>query len=181
MQIFYSCLEVWKEVPTHGSPPPGLAAGASAHSGHYFYIYGGVKEDYSLSGCLHRLDSITFSWTQLAAHSANAPMKKFGCGMIVYENSVVVIGGHGIKAGPIQPGSEWIRGGNAQGITNEMHKYELSEGKKVSGKKVAKTPIEKLDVAGTIFQPAAIFHFPAHSMYGQTRHFRYQWLNNNKW
>ena len=131
LQIFDSCLEVWKEVPTHGSPPPGLAAGASAHSGHYFYVYGGVKEDYSLSGCLHRLDSMTSSWTRLAAYSANAPMKKFGCGMVVYENSVVVIGGRGIKAGPIQPGSEWIRGGNAQGITNEMHKYELSEGKKV--------------------------------------------------
>ena len=26
LQIFDSCLEVWKEVPTHGSPPPGLAA-----------------------------------------------------------------------------------------------------------------------------------------------------------
>ena len=51
----------------------------------------------------------------------------------------------------------------------------------VSGKKIAKTIIEKIDAAAAIFRPAADFHFPAHSMYGRTRHFRYQWLNNNKW
>ena len=96
VQMYDTCLEVWKEVLTHGSPPPALYQGASAHSEHYLYVYGGVLKDISLSGCLHRLDTKTSSWTQLAAHSADAPMKKFGCAMIVYENSVIIIGGNGI-------------------------------------------------------------------------------------
>ena len=135
VQVYDYCLEVWKEVLTHGSPPPGLFQGASAHSQHYLYVYGGEKADGSLSGCLHRLDSKTSFWTKLAAHSADAPMKKWGCEMIVYENSVIIIGGYGIRNSPIQLGSEWVFGRgddeedpNARGWTNEMHKYDLREG-----------------------------------------------------
>ena len=131
VQVYDFCLEVWKEVLTHGSPPPGLGMGASAHSKHYLYIYGGVND----GGCLHRLDTKISSWTLLAAHSADAPMKKYGCAMIVYENSVIIIGGIGIRNGPIQPGSEWVcndeddnKDPNTKGCTNEMHKYDLREG-----------------------------------------------------
>ena len=135
VQVYDSCLELWKEVLTHGPTPPGLHEGASAHSEHYLFVYGGVKDDGSYSGCLHRLDTKTSSWTQLAVHSADAPMKKFGCAMIVYENSVIIIGGYGIRNGPIQPGSEWVckdedeyEDPNTEGQTNEMHKYDLREG-----------------------------------------------------
>ena len=135
VQVYDSCLEVWKEVLTHGPTPPGHCDGASAHSEHYFYVYGGDKDDGSSSGCLHRLDTKTSSWTLLAAHSADAPMKKAGCAMIVYENSVIIIGGFGTRNGPIQPGSEWVcydedddENPNTKGWTNEMHKYDLREG-----------------------------------------------------
>ena len=135
VQVYDSCLEVWKEVLTHGSPPPALFQGASAHSEHYLYVYGGVLKDNSLSGCLHRLDTKTSSWAQLAAYSANAPMKKYGSEMIVYKNSVIIIGGWGTRNGPIQPGSEWVckdedeyEDPNTEGRTNEMHKYDLREG-----------------------------------------------------
>ena len=136
--VYHPCLESWRQLDTRGPPPPGLYSGASAHSENYHYIYGGFKDDHvSFSGCLHRLGTKTSSWTQLAAHSANAPMKKVGCGMIMYENSVIIIGGWGIRNGPIQPGSEWMkeRGNdddenpNTKGWTNEMHKYDLREGK----------------------------------------------------
>ena len=135
VQVYDSCLEVWKEVLTHGPTPPGLFSGASAHSEHYLYAYGGVKDDGSYSGCLHRLDTKTSSWTLLAAHSVNAPMKKSGCAMIVYKNSVIIIGGLGTRNGPIQPGSEWVckdedkyEDPKTIGRTNEMHKYDLREG-----------------------------------------------------
>ena len=134
VQVYDSCLEVWKEVLTHGPTPPGLYGGASAHSEHYLYAYGGVK-DGSYSGCLHRLDTKTSFWTQLAAHSADAPMKKIECGMIVYKNSVIIIGGFGTRNGPIQPGTEWVckdedkyEDPKTVGRTNEMHKYDLREG-----------------------------------------------------
>ena len=135
VQVYDSCLELWKEVHTHGPTPPGLHGGASAHSERYLFVYGGVKDDGSCSGCLHRLDTKTSSWTQLAAHSADAPMKKSGCAIIVYENSVIIIGGWGTRNGPIQPGSEWLcedeheyEDPNTKGLTNEMHKYDLREG-----------------------------------------------------
>ena len=134
LQVNHLSLESWRQLETHGPTPPGLFNGASAHSESYLYVYGGTKRDGFYSGCLHSLDTKISSWTQLAAHSANAPMKKIGCGMIVYDNSVIVVGGIGVRNGPIQPGSEW-RGNDVKedpstkGWTNEMHKYDLREGK----------------------------------------------------
>ena len=134
LQVYHPCLESWRQLHTHGPPPPGLYDGASAHSEHCLYTYGGSKSK-DMYGCLHRLDTKTSSWTQLAAHSADAPMKKIRCGMIVYETSVILIGGRGFRNSQIQPGSEWkrLRGKtdedpNARGFTNEMHLYDLRQG-----------------------------------------------------
>ena len=134
LQVYHPCLESWRQLDTRGPPPTGLACGGSAHSENYLYTYGGVKGADSYSGCLHRLDTKTSSWTQVAAHSADAPMKKNGCGMIIYENSVIIIGGWGIQNGPIQPGSEWKkeRDEDNEGSTNEMHKYDQCEGEGVN-------------------------------------------------
>ena len=141
LQVYHPCLESWRQLNTQGPPPPGLCLGAFAHSENYLYVYGGVKDDHvSFSGCLHRLDTKTSSWTQLAAHSANAPMKKKGSDMIIYENSVILVGGWGIRNGPIQPGSEWEKWSDedddedpkTEGWTNEMHKYDLREGEGVN-------------------------------------------------
>ena len=138
LQVYHPCLESWRQLDTHGPPPPGLYLGASAHSENYLYAYGGYVGSYI--GCLHRLDTKTSSWTQLATHSADAPMKKKESGMIIYDNSVIVIGGAGIRNGPIQPGSEWRKGRDKDddedpkttGWTNEMHKYDLREGEGVN-------------------------------------------------
>ena len=137
LQVYHPCLESWRQLHTHGPSPPGLYGGASAHSEYYLYVYGGVKGNQTFIGCLHRLDTKNSSWTQLAAHSANAPMKKIGCRMIVYDNSVIVVGGFGVQNGPIQPGSQWRGKGDKKdpstnGWTNEMHKYDLREGKGVN-------------------------------------------------
>lgn len=120
------------------STPPGLYMGASAQSKHFFYVYGGFMQgNVLLSGCLHQLDTKRCSWTQLAAHSADGPMKKHESGMVVYENAIIVIGGFAKRNGPIQPGSEWRKQNikdvdddpNGEGTTNEMHKFDLTESK----------------------------------------------------
>ena len=137
LQVYHPCLESWRQLDTRGPPPPGLYLGASAYSENYLYIYGGSKDDGSYSGCLHRLDTKTYSWIQLSAHSANAPIKKRGGGMTMYDYSVIVVGGFGIRNGPTHPGSEWRKwrdkddeeDPNTEGWTNEMHKYDLREGK----------------------------------------------------
>ena len=141
LKVYHPYLESWRQLGTQGPPPPGLQLSASAHSENYLYVYGGYKRDCSsLSGCLHRLDTKTSSWTLLATHSAaNAPIKKVGSGMIVYKNSVIIIGGAGIRNGPIQPGSEWEKWQDNEydgdlktmGMTNEMHKYDLRKGEGV--------------------------------------------------
>ena len=129
--IFNFHSEMWKTVTTHGAPPHGLHSAASAGSEHYLYTYGGMAEDKSLTGCLHRLDTKTSIWSQLAPHSADSPMKKFSSGMIVYKNWVIVIGGVGIPLGPLQPGSKWNKfdDGKGEGLTNELHKFDLSKGR----------------------------------------------------
>ena len=129
--VFNFHSELWKTITTQGASPPGLYSAASAGSEHYLYTYGGLAEDNSLSGCLHRLDTKTSTWSQLAAHSANSPMKKGLSGMIVYKNWVIVIGGTGIPQGPLQPGSEWIKynDDSGYGVTNEMHKFDLNKGR----------------------------------------------------
>ena len=128
--VFNFHSELWKTVTTQGAPPPSLMFAASAGSEHYLYTYGGMVEVESL-GCLHRLDTKTSTWSQLAAHSANSPMKKFSSGMIVYKNWVIVIGGRGIPHGPLQPGSKWTALGDdsGEGVTNEMHKFDLNKGR----------------------------------------------------
>ena len=140
LQVYHPYLESWRQLDTQGPPLPGLYGGASAHSENYLYVYGGIKNGNSKSGCLHKLDIKTSTWILLAAHSADAPMKKVACGMIVYENSVIIIGGFCKRNGPIQPGSKWRKkrdtdeddNPNTEGWTNEMHKYDLSEGEEVN-------------------------------------------------
>ena len=129
--VFNFHSELWKTITTQGAQPPGLASAASAGSEHYLYSYGGRTEDKSLSGCLHRLDTKTSTWSQLAPHSADSPMKKYLSGMIVYKNWVIVIGGMGKPQGPLQPGSKWIKRNDdsGEGVTNEMHKFDLSKGR----------------------------------------------------
>ena len=126
---FYS--ELWKIISTHGTPPLGFLSASSAGSEDYLYTYGGMAGDKSFNGCLHRLDTKTSTWSQLAAHSADSPMKKFLSGMIAYKKWVIVIGGTGIPHGPLQPGSKWIQcdDGCGDGVTNEMHKFDLSKGR----------------------------------------------------
>ena len=129
--VFNFDSELWETIATQGAPPPGLIFAASAGSEHYLYTYGGMAEDKSLTGCLYRLDTKTSTWSQLAPHSADSPMKKFWSGMIVYKNWVIVIGGRGIPHGPLQPGSKWktLDDGCGEGLTNEIHKFDLSKGR----------------------------------------------------
>ena len=137
VQVYESYLEVWKQVHTQGSSPPGCCLGASASSEHFLYVYGGEKDYQSYSGCLHRLDIETSCWTQLASHSVDSPMKKIGCRMIAYKNSLILIGGLGIRNVPIQSGSEWIKTNeqddnedpNTEVLTNEIHQYDVKVGK----------------------------------------------------
>jgi len=131
--VYHPCSESWRKLRTSGFKPVGLYGGASAYSGHHFYTYGGARFKGLLTGCLHKLDIISCQWAQVASSSVGAPMKKIGCGMLVYEGQLYLFGGLGAVNGSIQLGSEWQKqndgdGDNnpkTKGYTNEMHKYDF--------------------------------------------------------
>ncbi len=59
-------------------------------------------------------------------------MKKRGCGMVVYEGKVVVLGGIGPRPpGPIPPGVEFVESSTGRIFTNELHTFDLEEGEEV--------------------------------------------------
>jgi len=62
---------------------------------------------------------------------SDGPMKKIGAGMIVYDDKVLVFGGHGVRGKIIQPGSEFAKNekfADGHGKTNELHVFDLKKG-----------------------------------------------------
>ncbi len=127
-------LETWATLKPGGSPPSGSNGCGCASTGRYLYAYGGcgAKPSYGYDCSLHSLDTKKMTWTKLASPETG-PMKKQGCGMVAYNNKLLLFGGSGVPYGPTQPGSKFILDdwyANGQGWTNEMHTFDLktSEG-----------------------------------------------------
>ena len=107
--------ESWRERRVEGPAPPGLYAGActSTPSGNTLQVYGGFDgSQYQAS--LHKLDINSLNWTQLATPDSSGPMKKRGCGMVAYNNHLIIFGGKTPRT-----------------YTNELHIFDLVEGEAV--------------------------------------------------
>ena len=133
LETFDPYMELWKKQGTTGVPPPGLYGGACTAIGESMYSYGGL-DGQSQYNTLHQLDTARQHWREVQVRNpSEGPMKKTGCGMISYDgDKLVLIGGHGIPTGPIQPGSTFIRSTgytDGRGWTNELHLFHLGEGK----------------------------------------------------
>ncbi len=129
---FYECsTESWKELPTFGTPPPGIYDCATAYSDHIFYLFGG-RDVTSFQATLHQLDTRSMTWEQLSPQHDSGPMRKSACQMIYYNDSLIIIEGYGIPSGGLQSGSQFtenILRQDGRGWTNEIHKYHISQGK----------------------------------------------------
>ena len=129
LEIFDCYFETWTRKITKGDSPPWLYCGTCASSGHNIYTYGGYDGE-SRHGSLYEFNTKTRSWRKLAPHSAGSPMKKDGCGMIVWGEKLILFGGSGIPSSPTQPGADFIKDAKySDGWTNEMHIFNLREGK----------------------------------------------------
>ena len=133
VEIFDPYSESWEQRQVEGNAPsPGtyFAASASLHDGLFSFGGQNVRENYF--NTVHRLDTKTWCWSQVSPQNADgAPMPKLGCGMIAFRNSLVVFGGYGRPRGPTEPQS-FIKNTNytdGSGWINELHIYNLSEGK----------------------------------------------------
>ncbi len=131
LQIYECTTESWKELPTSGTPPPGIYGCAKSYLGHVLYLFGG-RDDTSFSASLHQLDTRCMTWKQLSPQHDSGPMRKTDCQMIYYNDSLIVIGGYGIPSGKLQSGSlftKYKRHQDGRGCTNEIHKFHISQGK----------------------------------------------------
>ena len=108
--------ESWRERRVEGPAPPGIYWGActSTPSGHTLQVYGGFDGSQYHSS-IHQLDINSLNWTQLPTPDSSGPMKKAGCGMVVYNNQLILFGGET----------------SVFEYTNELHVYDFQEGEAV--------------------------------------------------
>ena len=131
----WESLEEFSIIPPFSHPSISLW-GASSVFEKNIYVLTTHSSDVG-SGSLVKFDTGSQSWELLAKHCPEAPMKKCGSAIVAYRDNLVVFGGLGIRNGPVQPGSEWLKWTEvdmlenplAKGITNELHKFEICRGK----------------------------------------------------
>ncbi len=119
---FNQFMETWTENESTGPSPIGLFDGACAASGHHLYLYGGLGES-QWQTSLHQLDTKSWSWKRLSIDGG--PMRKGACGMVAYEDQLVLFGGHSVPHNRMQTELKL----DGRGWTNEIHTFDLDESK----------------------------------------------------
>ena len=131
IDLFDPYLEVWRQLNTTGTPHPGLDGAACASVADDVYMYGGSSGE-RIEGVLTYFDMKKLTWSQLCPEAtAGAPMRKYGCGLIIVHENIIVIGGYGIPTGPTQLGASFIKNynlSNCSGWTNEVHSFNIGQG-----------------------------------------------------
>ena len=131
IEQFDPYLEVWRQLNTAGTPHPGLAVSGCTSFGERVYMYGGLS-DKRFEGVLSCLNVKTLTWSLLCHEIDGGPMRKCGCGMVIFHgDKVAVIGGYGISNGPTQPGATFTRSTvftDGIGRSNEFHVFDISQG-----------------------------------------------------
>ena len=119
--------ETWVRQRTRGPhPPAGLCNGGCCISGQHLYIYGGW-DGRSRPGVLYELNTNSWTWRKHSDGDAGGPGKKSGCRMVLYQDQLLVVGGHyGEKMSSRQSESsyEHVNGDEAH------HGYNLTTGKR---------------------------------------------------
>ena len=130
VHTFNQLSESWSSKQCQGpSPPDGLRSGASGYAGHHLYLYGG-SDGSRYYNSLHLLDTRSWTWSHL---SSAGPMRKGGCRMVTYDETLLCFGGYGIPSGITQPGAEFTKSSkftDGRGWTNEFHAYDLKQGER---------------------------------------------------
>ena len=131
IELFDPYLEVWRQLNTTGTPHPGLSSAACASVADDVYMYGGHSGERA-EGVLSYFDIKKLTWSQLCPEAtAGAPMRKYGCGLIIVHENIIVIGGYGYPTGPTQLGASFIKNtsySDDSGWTNEVHSFTIDQG-----------------------------------------------------
>jgi len=124
--IYHHARETWLRQLTEGHHPPAeLSNGGCTITGQHLYLYGGW-DGRSYRNGLYELSMNNWIWKKISEGGAGGPGRKCGCRMVSYQNHLLVVGGY-CKDLPIskQAGSTY-----ENGITNEVHSYNLCTGKR---------------------------------------------------
>ena len=132
IEQFDADFEDWRQLNTAGTLHSGLVNAACVSVGESVITYGGHNGK-RYEGVLSRLNLETLTWSQLSPETAGGPMRKAGCGLIIVQDKLVLIGGHAIPTGPIQPQATLnfvrdTRFTDGSGWTNEIHEFNMSQG-----------------------------------------------------
>ena len=103
----------------------GVTPPCFTSSGRHLYLYGGCDSS-DFHDSLYQLDTESLEWSQLPS----GPMRKYRCGMVSYEDKLILFGGYGTLSGPTQPGAEYIEDTTFPGCgwTNELHMFDVQKG-----------------------------------------------------
>lgn len=134
VEVFDPLLEEWEAMKCTGTTPKGLFGGGCCSFNDDLFVYGGTDGVGWCSG-LYKLCTKTKRWSLLSdtESSAEGPMKKGGCRMVLFdESNLALIGGYGQPVRPPQKGSTFIRNTsftdslrNTAGWSNEFHVFDL--------------------------------------------------------
>ena len=101
----------WKKHLLKGQHPPGVYEGACAVVGDCLYLYGGNDKEGKPTGSLFELNLSTKSWTELSRPGTGGPKKKYACGMVAYNSTLIIYGGEADES-----------------ATNELHMFDHNSG-----------------------------------------------------
>ena len=124
--IYRHDTETWtREVTKELHPPARLRNGGCTISGQCLFLYGGFDGG-SYCGDLYELNIKNWTWRKVCDGGAGGPGKKSGCRMISYQDQLLVVGGVYDKT----PSSRQAGASYDGGMTNEIHSYNLTTGKR---------------------------------------------------
>ena len=122
--------EQWALIPTTGPPPSGLLGGRCATVMNHLFAFGGSDGSTPFNH-LHMLNLETFRWSKVYPrnHPSETPICKSSCGfLMVNERTLICFGGYGRNRSNIQPGSTFTRIRGCDGLTNEIHLFDIQKG-----------------------------------------------------
>lgn len=132
----WSRYDVRSRDPDGGIPPAFTAPACVAMNGR-MYLFGGFGSvvfgfPKTYYRDVYELDLDSFTWQHLRAfNEREGPIEKYLCGMIPYEDEMLLIfGGFGVKANgiPLQKGAEYQMNEDLNGMwTNEMHLFHVTK------------------------------------------------------
>ena len=129
VEILDLVTEQWQLMPTTGEAPRGHINASCVAVATNIYHFGGYDLLSNHYNSIHCFNTRNLTWSATtASHTQEAPMCKYGAGMIVYANNLIVAGGYGLLPELSDP-DKYVPypdpGYEGEGWTNEVHCFHI--------------------------------------------------------